>query len=144
MVNTQYLIDTNKLLIETWNEEHPDEIQQPLGVRRPEIDQVIPMVEEYDKSDLKLEGLIKKAAHIMAIISWLQPFLDGNKRTGIISGTKFLRDNGLELDIVKKDEPELRRLLYDIQDQRSSLDHSTVTKIIIYTTKRIHKHEPRR
>ena len=143
MVNTQYLIDTNKLLIETWNEEHPHEIQQPFGVRRPEIDQVIPMVEEYDKSDLKLEDLIKKAAYIMAIISWLQPFLDGNKRTGIIAGTKFLRDNGLELDILPKDEPELRRLLYDIQDQRSSLDHSTVIKIIIYTTKRIHKHEPR-
>jgi len=143
MVNTQYLIDTNKLLITTWNETHSND-PQPLGVRHPEIESIIPMVEKYDKSNLKLEDLIKKASYIMAIISWVQPFLDGNKRTGIITGTKFLRDNGLELNIEKKDEPKLRNLLYDIQDQRSSLDHLVVTKIIIYTTKRIQKHEPRR
>jgi len=143
LVDTQYLIDTNKLIIETWNEEHLNDIQ-PLGVRHPEIETIIPLVEEYDKSNLKLEDLIRKASYLMAIISWVQPFYDGNKRTGIISGTKFLRDNGLELNIEKKDEPELRNLLYDIQDQRTSLDHSVVTKIIIYTTKRIQKHEPRR
>ncbi len=143
MVDKQYLIDTNKLIIEDWNRTHPND-PQPLGVRRPEIDNVIPMVEEYDKSNLKLEDLIKKASYLMAIISWLQPFLDGNKRTGIISSGKFLRDNGLDLHIEKKDEPEIRNLLYDIQDQRTSLDHSIVAKIIIYTTKRIKKHEPRR
>lgn len=142
MVNTPYLIDTNKLLIETWNVEHPKpDDQQPLGVRRPEIDSIIPMVEEYDRSNMKLEDFIRKSAYVMAIVSWVQPFLDGNKRTGIIAGTKFLYDNGLVLDIEKKDEPELRASLYDIQDLRTSLDHSVVTKIIIYTTKRIHKHE---
>lgn len=48
-------------------------------------------------------------------------FLDGNKRTGIISATKFLRDNGYDLEITKEDEKEIRSLLYDIQDQRTSL-----------------------
>lgn len=71
-------------------------------------------------------------------------FLDGNKRTGIISATKFLRDNGYDLEITKEDEKEIRSLLYDIQDQRTSLDHSVVTKIIFYITERIKVHEPKR
>lgn len=71
-------------------------------------------------------------------------FLDGNKRTGIISATKFLRDNGYDLEITKEDEKEIRSLLYDIQDQRTSLDHSVVTKFIFYITRRIKVHEPKR
>ncbi|QLH07070.1 Fic family protein [Nitrosopumilus ureiphilus] len=141
MVDTQYLIDINKLLVERWNKLHPKETPQPLGIRRPEIDEIIPMVEEYDKSHMKLEDLIRKASYLMAIVSWVQPFLDGNKRTGIISSTKFLYDNGFDLNIEKKDEPEIRNLLYEIQDQRTSLDHSVVTKIIFYITKRIQIHE---
>jgi prophage maintenance system killer protein len=100
------------------------------------------MVEKYDKSNMDLDDFIKKASYLMAIISWVQPFLDGNKRTGIVSAIKFLIDNGYNLNIEKKDEPKIRSLLYDIQDQRTSLDHSVVEKIIFYIRKRIINHEP--
>lgn len=142
MVDTQYLIDVNRLILERWNKRNPKN-QQHIGARHPEIDGIIPMVEKYDKNNMKLEDLIQKASYLMAIISWSQPFLDGNKRTGIISATKFLYDNGFDLDIKKKDESEIRNLLYDIQDNRTNLDDSIVAKIIIYTTKRIKKHESR-
>ncbi len=36
-----------------------------------------------------------------------------------------------------------RILLYDIQDQRTSLDRSVVKQIVIYTTKRTNAHEPK-
>jgi len=143
LVDTQYLIDTNKLLLDEWNIAHPEDLQ-PIGVRRPEVDNIIPMVEKYDKNQNEFEDLIKKASYLMAIVSWIQAFLDGNKRTGIVSAVKFLYDNGYDLDISKKDEKEIRSLLYDIQDQRVSLNYSIVDKIIIYTTKRTKIHESRR
>lgn len=142
MVDTQYIIDTNILLLEQWNDVHPED-PQPIGVRRPEVDKIIPMVEEYDENHNTLKTFIKKASYLMAIVSWIQAFLDGNKRTGIVSAMKFLRDNGYDLDIPKDDEREIRSLLYDIQDQRTSLDHSVVAKIIIYTTERTKIHESR-
>ena len=143
MVDKQYLIETNEKLLKIWNKNHPKDPPQPIGIRM-EIEDIIPMVEEYDKSNNKIEDLIRKASYIVAIVSWIQAFLDGNKRTGIVATIKFLRDNGLDLDIPKEDEKEIRNLLYDIQDQRTSLDHSVVTKIIFYITKRTVVHEPRR
>ena len=141
MVDKQYLIETNEKLLKAWNKIHPED-PQPIGVRA-EIDDIIPMIEKYDKENMKLEDFIIKASYIMAIVSWIQAFLDGNKRTGIISATKFLYDNGYDLEISKEDAKEIRRLLYDIQDQRVSLDHSVVKQIIFYNTKRIIIHEPK-
>ncbi len=142
MVDKQYLIDVNRLILKKWNILHPED-PQAMGVRG-EIDNIISEVEIYDKSNNKIEDLIRKASYLMAIISWSQPFLDGNKRTGIVSAIKFLYDNGYDLNIEKQDEPEIRNLLYHVQDQRTDLDHSVVKQIIIYTTKRIMKHEPKR
>jgi prophage maintenance system killer protein len=48
----------------------------------------------------------------MAVIPWAQVFFDGNRRTGIIVASKFLRDNGYELDIDPENENlELRGML---------------------------------
>jgi len=81
----------------------------------------------------------------MSYISWAQPFADGNKRTGWISATKFLRDNGYELDLSNKsDQREIRRMLYAIQEERTCLDLLIVKQIIFYILKRITKHEPKR
>jgi len=41
-----------------------------------------------------------------------QPFMDGNRRTGIIAAGKFLRDNGYDLDIDPEEvNSELRSML---------------------------------
>ena len=141
MVDKQYLIDVNRKILKKWNKEHPED-PQAIGTRA-EIDDIIPMVEEHDKSKNEIENLIEKASYLMAIVSWVQPFFDGNKRTGIISATRFLYDNGYDLEIKKGDKKEIRSLLYDIQDQRTSLDSSVVTKIIFYITQRIRVHESR-
>ncbi len=89
------------------------------------------MVEKTGNSGNEKKDLVEKASYLMAIISWSQPFLDGNKRTGIVSTIKFLRDNGYELEMKKEDETEIRNLLYDIQNQRTCLDQSVVKQIII-------------
>ena len=139
MLNKQYLIDTNRKILKRHKKLHPDESSQ-IGVRD-EIDDVIPMVLKTGNSRNKKKDLIERASYLMGIISWLQPFLDGNKRTGMVSAIKFLRDNGYELEIKKEDEKEIRNLLYAIQDQRTSLDESVIKQIIIYTTKRVIRYE---
>lgn len=105
MVDKQYLIDTNEKLLSRWNETHQAN-SQPIETR-PEIDDIIPMVEKYDKKNMNLDDFIKKASYLMAIISWQQPFLDGNKRTGLVSTIKFLRENGYSLDMPREDQKEI-------------------------------------
>jgi len=115
-----------------------------LFVVRSEINDVLPLVEHVGNSGDEKKDLIEKAAYLMANISWLQPFGEGNKRAGLIAATKFLSDNGYDLDLSSKDDQkELRILLYRIQEQRVSLDRSVVKQIIFYISKRIVKHEPR-
>ncbi|MGI0056247.1 MAG: Fic family protein [Nitrosarchaeum sp.] len=140
MIDKQYLIALNKKILEIFAKRYPG--TPNLFVVRNEIDDVLPMVESVGKSGDKKKDLIEKAAYLMAYISWAQPFGDGNKRTGWISATKFLRDNGYDLDLsTSEDQKEIRSLLYDIQDERTSLDQSVVKQIIFYISKRIHKHE---
>jgi len=45
--------------------------------------------------------------------------LDGNKRTGIISATKFLRDNGYDLEITKRMRKRLEvcYVIFKIKEQ---------------------------
>ncbi len=142
MVDKQYLIDTNRLVLKEFQKKHPDALVS-IGVRS-EIDDVLLEVEKYGNSGNDKKDLIEKASYIMGIISWSQPFLDGNKRTGIVCAIKFLRDNGYRLKIEQRDEKEIRELLYNIQDRRSSLDKSIMRQIIIYTTRRVISYEPRR
>ena len=72
MVDKQYLIDTNVNLLERWNNAHPKDYQ-PLGVRG-EINDIILLVEQYDKSNNRIGDLIRKASYIMTIVSWVQAF----------------------------------------------------------------------
>jgi len=141
LVDKQYLIDTNRIILEEFQKKHPSELIS-IGVRS-EIDDIISEVEKYGHSGNDKKDLIEKAAYLMGIISWSQPFLDGNKRTGIVSAIKLLRDNGYRLKMEQKDEKEIRGLLYDIQDQRSCINKSIIEKIIIYTTRRVIPYESR-
>ena len=55
------------------------------------------MIEDVCNSGNKEQDLIEITTHILAIIILKQPFMDGNRRTGIIVAGKFLRDNGYDL-----------------------------------------------
>lgn len=137
IVNKQYLIDTNKIILEEFGKLFPSELIL-IGVRD-EIDDIIPKVECHGNSGNEKQDLIEKASYLMAMISWSQSFLDGNKRTGVVSAIKFLRDNGYELEIKQQDEKEIRELLLDVQSSRSCLDQDIVKQFIFYNTNRIKK-----
>ena len=86
------------------------------------------------------EGIIMQVSYLLAGIAWAQPFGGGNKRTGYTCADTFLRMNGFKLDVKSREDIEyLRKLLFDIQGNRSKLDSDTLAKIVLYVSKRIIK-----
>ena len=138
-ISKEEIININKEVLQDPQIIDPSNIE-PFAVRE-EINQVIDIIDKVGKTDNREENLIEKASYMMASISWLQPFVGGNKRTAFISTQKFLEDNGYSFSVKSKEEKyELIRLLNEIQNNRSELDIETLQEIIFYIRKRIKKH----
>jgi prophage maintenance system killer protein len=58
----------------------------------------------YDHVQDRRERIIKKAARILAGVSYNQPFGEGNKRTALATTLLFLRRNGFNLPVYSRDE----------------------------------------
>lgn len=99
-------------------------------VRRDVLNDVFEMFDKLKTSD----DLLKKGAYLMAHIAWSQPFCAGNKRTAILITANFFHHNEVDLDI-PEDGKELRKLLYEIQNDRSGLNEAVMERIIFYISK---------
>ena len=133
-VSRQDIIDTNRRIIEQWNEKHPDK-QEKLCVRRDALDESYSIFENTGDNSVTRENLVKKAAYLMGSISWAQPFCGANKRTAMLVTATFLNKNEIKME--PYDEKHVRELLYDIQDERGRLNKDTMNKIILYILKSI-------
>lgn len=96
-LDNQYLIDVNEKILK--RQARIKNVKVYIETTK-NIDLVIPTVNSVGNSGNRKEDLIEKAAYIMVVIPWAQAFFDGNRRTGIIAASKFLHDNGYELDEV--------------------------------------------
>lgn len=57
-----------------------------------------------------------------------------------LSADTFLRMNGYRLDVKTEEDIEyMKKLLFEIQEERASLNVETMAKIILYVAKRIVK-----
>jgi prophage maintenance system killer protein len=84
-----------------------------------------------------------KATNLMAKITHCQPFEDGNRRTGIVSATKFLQDNGYDIDIESgQANLDIRKMLKEIKLHSRTLHVETMNKMFFYISKRIKVYEP--
>ncbi len=139
MVTETYLIETNKKILERHRRLTGKQVW--IGTTRT-IDTVIPHVDSVGNSGNKIEDLIEKAVHLMCKIAWEQPFEDGNRRTGIISATKFLHDHGYEVNIeLGKGNLEIREMLEEIKRHRRGLHVETMTQMSFYISKRMKLYE---
>ncbi len=135
-LDNQYLIDANEEILK--RHARIKHVKVHIGIIQENIDRVIPIVGSVGHSGNRKEDLIEKAAHIMAVIPWVQAFLDGNRRTGIIAAGKFLNDNGYELDIDPENEnTELRNMLSEIKKQCKTLNPNIMKQMSFYISKRI-------
>ncbi|MHB8602711.1 MAG: Fic family protein [Nitrosotalea sp.] len=134
-LDNQYLIEINKKILK--RHAKIKEVEVYIETTK-NIDLVIPKINSVGNSGNRKEDLIEKAACIMAVIPWAQAFFDGNRRTGIIAASKFLYDNGYELDIDPDNKNlELRGMLSEIKKQSQTLNQSIMKQLSFYISKRI-------
>lgn len=109
------------------------------------MDEVLPMINNVGNSGNKEQDLAEIATHIVGVIALKQPFMDGNRRTGIIAAGKLLRDNEYDLDIDPEEEnSELRQMLRKIKDRMFTLNQDVMEQVSFYISERMKEHEPRR
>lgn len=131
-------IETNQKIINEWQKKHSDTLDVH-HTRIDDLESVLQIIDNVGNSVNSKENLIIKAAYIMGATSWAQPFVAGNKRTGILVAATFLNENGYSIEISKDDEIYLREVLYRIQDSRSELDSSIIGELILYISTKISK-----
>lgn len=133
-LDNQYLIDVNEKILKR----HEKIKKVKVYVETKNIDRVIPIVNSVGNSGNREKDLIEKATYLMAVIPWIQAFFDGNRRTGIIAASKFLYDNGYELDIDPENENlELRHMLSEIKKQSQTLNQDIMKQLSFYVSGRI-------
>ena len=126
------IIEINKGIIHEAVETNPT-TPESISVNQDRLDKVLELVNQQPH-------LIMKASYLVGAISWLQPFSGGNKRTATVCADTLLRMNGLKLVIDDENDVEyLRKLLLEIQEERSELNTVTMAKIILYVSKRVKK-----
>lgn len=137
-IDRKRIIELNKKIIQMWNSRHPDRPEYfDVGVDR--IDEVLKIVKDAANDFEREKSLIEKAAYLVGGLAWNQAFSGANKRTAILTCTLFLFENGYELNIPQNRNPELRQLLFDIQEERGNINRETIDKIILYITKLVSK-----
>lgn len=137
-IDIQRIIDINQKIIEIWNARHP-EGPETFNVSRDRIEEVLDIVKNSGNGIEFEKSLITKAAYLVGGLAWNQAFSGANKRTAILTSTIFLANNGYSLNIPQNRNPELRQLLFEIQEQREDIDKEMIDKLILYISKQVSK-----
>lgn len=130
-IERDLIIEINKKIIEAWNKRHPEQ-PEFIGVSINRIDKVLDIVKRVGNDLDYCECLIVKAAHLIGGLAWAQAFSGANKRTAMLSGSVFLNKNRLRLELPSEQYGELRKLLFEIQEERERLNPKTMEEIILY------------
>ncbi len=130
-VEQELIIEINRKIIDGWNQRHPEQ-PEFIDVSRSRLDEVLEIVRQAEDGSNIEEKIITKAAYLLGGLAWAQAFSGANKRTSILSTTIFLRRNGLRFTIPKEQQRELRKMLFDVQEQRDRPRPEIIDKIILY------------
>ena len=130
-IEPELIIEINRKIIEEWNARHPEQ-PEFIDVSKTRLDEVLEIVRQAGKGSDLNEKIIIKAAHLLGGMAWTQAFSGANKRTAILSTTVFLRRNGLRFTIPKEQQRELRKMLFEVQEQRDTPPLAIINKIILY------------
>jgi prophage maintenance system killer protein len=130
-VEPELIIEINRKIIEEWNERHPEK-PEFIDVSRARLEKVLEIVRQAEKGVDVKEKIIVKAAYLLGGLAWTQAFSGANKRTSILSTTIFLRRHGLRFTIPRERQRELRKMLFEVQEQRDRPRPEITDKIILY------------
>ena len=86
----------------------------------------------------QLESVFDQAAYVLAGIPWAQPFSGGNKRTAFAAAKIILAEKNYTMKTISQHDIDfLLKLLFEIQEERSQINASTLAKITLYLRNRI-------
>jgi len=139
-IHERYLTETNEQILLRHKKRTGEPVH--IGVIQKNMDEVLLMIKNVGNSGNKEQDLLEMAAHILGVITLKQPFMDGNRRTGIIAAGKFLYDNGYDLDIDPEEvNTKLRSMLRKIKDRLLTLNPEVMEQMSFYISERMRKHE---
>ncbi|MHB8602737.1 MAG: Fic family protein [Nitrosotalea sp.] len=130
-IEPELIIEINRKIIEEWNDRHPEQ-PEFIVASQSRLDEVLELVRQAGEESDSEEKLIIKSAYLLGGLAWAQSFSGANKRTAILSTTIFLRRNGLRFTIPRVQQRELRKMLFDVQEQRDTPPLAIIDKIILY------------
>ncbi len=130
-VEVELIIEINRKIIDEWNARHPEQ-PEFIDISRPRLEEVLEIVRQTENRPDVKEKIITKAAYLLGGLAWTQAFSGANKRTSILSTTIFLRRNGLRFTIPMERQRELRKMLFEVQEQRDRPRPEIIDKIILY------------
>jgi death-on-curing family protein len=137
-IDREKIVTINQKIIDMWNLRHPQN-SEFVNVGTERIDEVLTLVKN-SANDLPLEqALIEKAAYLVGGLAWCQAFSGANKRTAILTCIIFLLQNGYHLNMPQNENPELRQLLFEVQEERGHINRQVIDKIILYIGKHASK-----
>lgn len=140
-IHKKYLTETNEQILLSRKKKTGEPVH--IGVIQKNVDEVLSMINNVGNSRNKEQDLLEIATHVIGAITLKQPFMDGNRRTGIIAAGKFLRDNGYDLDIDPEEvNSELRSTLKKTKNQLLTLNPEVMEQLSFYISKRMRKREP--
>lgn len=140
-IHERYLIETNEQILLRHKKKTGEPVH--IGVIQKNMDEVLSMINNVGNSRNKEQDSLEIATYVLGVITLKQPFMDGNRRTGIIAASKFLRDNGYDLDIDPEEvNSELRSMLRKIKDQLLTLNPEVMKQMSFYILERMRKREP--
>ncbi len=126
------IIKINEGIIFEWLEKNPKE-SESFAVDEEKLDKILKIVEKQDNP-------ISQAAYLMAGIAWAQAFAGGNKRTGVTAADTLLRLNGFKMQAQEQNDIDyIRKLLFEVQDERTAINEDVLGKIVLYLVRRLEK-----
>jgi prophage maintenance system killer protein len=110
---------------------------EPFGVNKERLFGVFSQLSSFNRIHNKKDRIVKKASYILAMLTWQQPFSEGNKEIALSVAKLFLRRNGFDLPIrATEDEKEIFNLLIKTVYKFEG-DSTIISKIEEYISKKV-------
>lgn len=123
------IIEMNKTILREQLQNHPTNHERISADRK--------IIKEIFDEANERETVFDQAAYILAAIPWAQAFSGGNKRTAFASAKILLANKNYNVEVTSKQDIEfLRKLLFEIQEERTQLNPKTLAKITLYLRNR--------
>ncbi|WP_316505593.1 Fic family protein [Nitrosopumilus sp.] len=122
--------EVNKLICSYHNE--------PVGVDMEILNSIFDKVNSYNEISDRRTRIIKKATHILAGISYNQPFVEGNRRTSHYLVKNFLGRNLFQLRFYNsKEEDQFADILKRTAEEKFEDDSTIYSEVEKYLTYKV-------